>query len=154
MAVLTDKLIEDINAQSSLKSVTAVLKSGVPHTVYKGSLHVNKDGNIEFYDILESSKINEALVYAIWFDKYVTVNILTEDKRSYEIVGTPLQSITQGREFEEVYKNLKHHKGNDLNAIWVIAPLEVREETFAVRKAEQERDFPFLKHLDRAVKQN
>lgn len=154
MAVLTDKLIEDINAPSSLKSVTAVLKSGVPHTVYKGTLHVNRYGNIEFYDIFESSKINEAMVYSIWFDRYVTVNILTEDKRCYEIVGKPLHSITQGREFEEVYKNMKHNRGNDLNSIWVIEPLEVREETFAVRKAEQERDFPFLKHLDRAVKQS
>lgn len=152
MSVLTDTLKADINSAASLKSVTAVSKSGVPHTVYKGSLHVNGDGNLEFYDILESSKINENLVYAIWFEKYVTVNILTEDKRSFEIIGRPIQSITQGRYFEEVYKSLKQTRDNDLNAIWIIEPLQIREETFVVRKEQQEKEYPFLKHLDRAKK--
>ena len=152
MSVIEEKLKQDINSPASLKSVTAVLKSGIPHTVYKSSLHVDEDGNLAFFDILESSKINEALVYSIWFDRYVTINILTEDKRSFEIIGKPKESITQGKQFEEVYKDLKHTKGNDLNAIWVIEPLEVREETFTVRKEQQERDFPFLKHLDRATK--
>lgn len=152
MSVLTDELTADINNSATLKSVTAVSKAGIPHTVYKGTLHVNSDGNIEFYDILESSRINENLVYSIWFGKFVTVNILTEDRRSYEILGKPVQSITTGSKFEEVYKNLKANRENDLNAIWIIEPSEVREETFAVRKSEQERDYPFLKHLDRALK--
>ena len=152
MSVLTDELTADINNSATLKSVTAVSKAGIPHTVYKGTLHVNSDGNIEFYDILESSRINENLVYSIWFGKFVTVNILTEDRRSYEILGKPVQSITTGSKFEEVYKNLKANRGNDLNAIWIIEPSEVREETFAVRNSEQERDYPFLKHLDRALK--
>lgn len=154
MSILNEKLISDINNPATLKSVTAVLKSGVPHTVYKGSLHINDDGNIEFNDIFESSKINEALVYSIWFDKYITVNILTEDKRSYEIIGKPLLSITQGKYFEEVYKRLKYEKDSDLNAIWIVEPLELREETFFVRKENQEKEYPFLKHLDRVVKNN
>ena len=129
-----------------------MLKSGVPHTVYKGSLHVNDEGDIVFYDILESSKINEALVYSIWFEKLITVNILTEDRRSFEIIGRVKESITQGRKFEEVYKKLKQDRDNDLNAIWVIEPIDVRNESFAYRKSEQERIYPFLKHLDRAVK--
>lgn len=152
MAVLTENLISDINDKSSLKSITAILNSGIPHTVYKGSLHVNSDGNIEFYDIFESSRINEALVNSIWFEKYITVNILTSDKRSFEIIGKPVQSITQGRYFEEVYKDLKHNRNNDLNAIWIIKPENVREETFSVRQKEQEENYPFLKHLDRALK--
>ena len=52
MSIIDDTLKNDINDTSSLKSVTAVLKSGIPHTVYKGSLHINKDGNIVFNDIL------------------------------------------------------------------------------------------------------
>ena len=152
MSVIKDNLKKDINAPDTLKSVTAVLKSGVPHTVYKGSLHVNDEGDIVFYDILESSKINEARVYSIWFEKLITVNILTEDRRSFEIIGRVKESITQGRKFEEVYKKLKQDRDNDLNAIWVIEPIDVRNESFAYRKSEQERIYPFLKHLDRAVK--
>ena len=107
---------------------------------------------IVFNDILESSRINEALVNAIWFDKYITVNVLTEDKRSYEIIAKAKESITQGKEFEEVYKKLKKDRDFDLNAIWVIEPVEVRNESFDYRKKKQEEDYPFLKHLDRAVK--
>lgn len=152
MGIIQEELKAAINSTTTLKSVTAVLKSGVPHTVYKGSLHVDEDGNLSFYDLLESSRINEALVYSIWFDKYITVNILTEDKKSYEIVGKPKKSITQGQLFEQVYKELKTKRDADLNAIWVIEPVEIREETFLVRKKQQEEEFPFLKHLDRAVK--
>lgn len=152
MSIIDNALREDINNPTSLKSVTAVLKSGVPHTVYKGSLHVNEDGDIVFNDILESSRINEALVNSIWFDKYITVNVLTEDKRSYEIIAKAKESITQGKEFEEVYKKLKKDRDFDLNAIWVIEPVEVRNESFDYRKKKQEEDYPFLKHLDRAVK--
>lgn len=152
MGIISEELKTQINQNTSLKSVTAVLKSGIPHTAYKGSLHVDEDGKIAFFDLLESSRINEALVYAIWFEKYVTVNVLTEDKKSYEIVGKPEKSITQGRYFEEVYKKVKRERDSDLNAIWIIEPLEVREQTYAVRKKQQEEEYPFLKHLDRAVK--
>lgn len=152
MGIISEELKTQINQSTSLKSVTAVLKSGIPHTAYKGSLHVDENGKIAFFDLLESSRINEALVYAIWFEKYVTVNVLTEDKKSYEIVGKPEKSITQGRYFEEVYKKVKRERDSDLNAIWIIEPLEVREQTYAVRKKQQEKEYPFLKHLDRAVK--
>lgn len=152
MGVISEELKTEILQSATLKSVTAVLKSGIPHTAYKGSLHVDEDGKIRFYDIFESSKINEALVYSIWFDKYVTVNILTENKKSYEIIGKPERSITQGRVFEEVYKHLKAEKGADLNAIWVIEPLEIHEQTFLARKKQQEEEYPFLKHLDQAIK--
>lgn len=152
MGIISEELKTQINQSTSLKSVTAVLKSGIPHTAYKGSLHVDEEGKIRFFDLLESSKINESLIYAIWFDRYVTVNVLTEDRKSYEIVGKAEKSITQGRYFEEVYKKVKSERDSDLNAIWIIEPLKVREQTFAVRKKQQEEEYPFLKHLDRAVK--
>lgn len=152
-SVLSLELTEAINAPDTLKFITAVDKNGLPHSVYKGTLHINDEGNIEFYDIFESSKINRNLVYSIWFDKKVTVNILTSDKRSYEIIGSPIQSITAGKIFEEVYKKIKHGRGNDLNAIWIIKPEEVRNETFSVRKRQQEEEYPLLKHLDRVLKE-
>lgn len=153
-SILSNELIEAINAQDSLKLVTAVDKSGLPHSAYKGSLHINAEGNIVFYDIFESSKINSNLVYSIWFNKKVTVNILTNDRQSYEIVGLPIQSITAGKVFEEVYKKLKRDKNSDLNAIWIIKPEEVRNETFLVRKEQQEKEYPLLKHLDRILKED
>lgn len=150
--ILTQKIKDAIADAESLKSIATVDKNGVPHVVYKGSLHINKEGNLEFYDILESSKINQNLVYAIWFGKKVAVHILTKDKKSYEITGAPLKSVTSGREFEEVYqKLLERNPKGDLNAIWTIVPENVREETFAVRVKESAEQYPVLGHLDRFV---
>lgn len=148
--ILTEEIKAAIADKDTLKSIATVDKNGIPHVVYKGSLHVDADGNLEFYDLLESSKINQNLVYAIWFGKKVAVQILTSDKKSYEIIGSPVKSVTSGREFEEVYKKLlERNPEGDLNAIWTIAPESIREETFSVRVQESARDYPVLGHLDK-----
>lgn len=150
--ILTEEVKAAIADKDTLKSIATIDKNGIPHVVYKGSLHVDSDDNLEFYDILESSKINQNLVYAIWFGKKVAVHILTSDKKSYEIIGSPVKSVTSGREFEEVYKNLLERNPNgDLNAIWTIEPESIREETFSVRVQESARDYPVLGHLDKFV---
>jgi hypothetical protein len=122
----------------------------VPHVVYKGSIHVNDEGNIVLYELLESSRNGQNLVYSIWFDKKVVISILDEEKNSYEILGHPARCITCGKEFEEVYKKLRKERGDiDLAAIWVIEPDEVQNESFPVRKKEEETEYPIICHLDR-----
>ena len=150
---LSKKVVEAINDVESLKSIATVDKNGVPHVVYKGSLHLDNDGNLVFYDIIESSQINKNLVYAIWFNRKVAINILSKDRKSYLIIGTPKQSVTSGRAFEEVYKKLQEKRPDgDLNAIWTIIPESEKEETFSVRVEESAREFPILGHLDRFAK--
>jgi len=149
-SIITNELKEIIADKETLKSVTTVSKAGVPHTVYKGSLHLNEDDNIEFLELLEGSINNENLVYSIWFDKVVTVNILSKDKKSYEITGKVVRNITAGSQFEKVYNALRQQRGNDadLGGIWQIEPVSVREETFAVRQAIQREELPILRHVD------
>jgi hypothetical protein len=139
-----------INKPSTLKAIGTVSKNGVPHVVYKGSIHVNDEGNIVLYELLESSRNGQNLVYSIWFDKKVVISILDEEKNSYEILGHPARCITCGKEFEEVYKKLRKERGDiDLAAIWVIEPDEVQNESFPVRKKEEETEYPIICHLDR-----
>lgn len=153
MAIIIEEIQQYINAEDTVKVVASIDKNGIPHVVFKGSVHVNADGNLEFYEILESSRNNQNLVHSIWFDKKVAVGILTPDKKSYEIVGKPIKSITAGKTFEQVYVSLREKLGDiDLVAIWIIAPESVREETFKVRLQQQEDNYPILKHLDRLYK--
>lgn len=152
--IIKEEIQQYINAEDTIKVVASIDKNGIPHVVFKGSIHVNEDGNLEFYEILESSKNNQNFVHSIWFDKKVAVSILTADRKSYEIVGKPVKSITAGREFEQVYVSLREKLGDiDLAAIWTIAPETVKEETFRVRLQEQEDKYPILKHLDRLYKE-
>lgn len=150
MSILSKELIEIIEAADTLKSVVTVSRSGIPHAAYKGSLHV-EDDRIVFYDLLQSSQTNKNLVHAIWFDGTIAISLLTKDKRSFLIEGKPVKSVTAGKHFEEVYRALQEQKGTevDLSAIWYIEPLRVREETYAARREEEERKYPYIRHMDR-----
>jgi hypothetical protein len=56
--------------------------------------------------------------------------------------------------YQKQYSELRQKHGDvDLAAVWIIEPLEVIDENFAVLKVEQERNRPFLKHLDRLARQ-
>jgi hypothetical protein len=139
-----------INNPATIKAVGTVSKIGIPHVVYKGSVCVNEEGKILLYELLESSRNGQNLVYSIWFDKKVVISILDEEKNSYEIIGHPERCITCGKEFEEVYKKLRKERGDiDLASIWFIEPEEVRNESFSVRKQEEETKYPIICHLDR-----
>jgi hypothetical protein len=151
---MSDILIKEIQdiiaAPDTLKVLASNDKNGVPHVVFKGSIHVNEDGNLVYYEVLESAQTNKNLVHSIWFDKKVAINILSSDRQSFEIVGRPLRSITAGQEFEKTYVQLREAKGDvDLAAIWIIEPESIKNETFAVRVKEDEEKYPVLKHLDR-----
>jgi DNA-directed RNA polymerase subunit N (RpoN/RPB10) len=152
--IISNKLREIINEGSTLKVVASVDKNGVPHVVFKGSLHINEDGNIVFYELLESSRNEQNFVYSIWYDKKVAVNVLDKDKNSYEIIGKPVRCITCGKQFEIVYQNVRNKLGDvDLAAIWIVEPEKVTNESYAVRLKEEEENYPIIHHLDRLVKQ-
>jgi DNA-directed RNA polymerase subunit N (RpoN/RPB10) len=147
---IDEKLAGKINDASTIKAIATISKNGVPHIVYKGSIMANDDGNIVFYELIESSRNGQNLVYSIWFNKKVAINILDSEKNSYEIVGHPARCITCGHEFEEVYKKIREKLGDiDLSAIWIIEPEDIREETFSVRRQQDEERYPVIKHLDR-----
>lgn len=153
MSVISEELREIIEDPGTLKVIAATDRDGVPHVVFKGTLHV-EENNFVFYDMLQSSQINKNLVSSIWYDKKVAINILSKDFRSFHIIGTPEKSVTAGKNFEGIYQSLREKRGDvDLNAIWYIKPEEIKEVTFKVRKAEEEENFPLLKHLDRIVKE-
>jgi hypothetical protein len=147
---INKELADLINRPATIKTVGTVSKIGIPHVVYKEDVHVNEEGKILLYELLESSRNGQNLVYSIWFDKKVVISILDGNKNSYEIVGHPERCITCGKEFEEVYKKLRKERGDvDLASIWFIEAEEVRNESFPVRKQEEETKYPIICHLDR-----
>lgn len=139
--------------KDTIKAIATIDKNGAPYVVFKGSLHLTEEGLIEEYEILESSQTNSNLVYSIWFDKTVSINLLTSNRRSYQIKAKPVKSITSGRYFENAYVQLRASgKDIDLGAIWQFEPLEEKENTFTVRVKEDEEAYPLLKHVDRLLK--
>lgn len=152
---LSQKVENAFADKDTVKAIATVDKNGNPHVVFKGSLHLTENGLLELYEILESSQTNSNLVGSIWFGRTVAINLLTPTAKSYQIKAKPIKCITSGHYFEEAYIKLRESgRDIDLGAIWQFEPLEEKEESFAVRVAEDEAAYPLLKHLDRIVKNN
>lgn len=155
MDIISNELKEIINNPKTLKSIATVSREGVPHVVYKDSLHF--EGNeLVFYDYIQSSQINKNLVNTIWYDGKVAINILYDndkEKCSFLITGKPVRCVTAGREFENLYISLQDNYGKDmdLSAVWYIKPETVKNESLFVRKEEEEAKYPYIMHIDRLV---
>lgn len=154
MAIKLEKeIIDIITDEKALKVLATTDKEGVPHVVFKGSVNVDKEGNLIYLELLEASKTNSNLVNSIWFKKKVAVTVKSEDGTSVQIKGTPIRCVITGPVFEHYYKLISQRlKDADLAAVWIIEPEEVREETYKIRKAEEESSHPLLIHLDRLAK--
>ena len=150
---LLSKEIENaVNAPESLKCIASISADGELHLVYKQSLHVNEDGNLEFYEYIESSQNNKNMVNSIWFDQPVVVNVLTEEKRSFEIKGIAKQALIAGAKFEQIYRQEIEKGREDLSTVWIIEIQNISEKTLKKRIAEETEKHPHFRHLDQLLK--
>lgn len=154
MAVELTKEIIGILAESDTTKVLATLDAdGFPHAVVKQSLQPGEDGTILYLELLESSRTNKNLVRSIWYDRSVAIALKGKDGRSWQIKGKPVKTHITGPLFQKHYSAVRERLGDvDLAAVWVIEPEEIINETFAVRREEEERNHPFFTHLDRLAK--
>lgn len=152
---ITDEIKQAINAKDSIKVIGTISKEGIPHVTVKSSLSVTEDGKLTFFELLEKSQTQKNLVYSLWFDKTVTINVITADKKSYQLKGIPKKAVTSGRDFQNVYIKIQEAAGRDvdLSAIWYIEVDEMEEETFQVRRDKLEAQYPYELHVDRLAKE-
>ena len=148
---LSEEIKQAINAPESFKSIASISADGALHLVYKQSLHVNEDGNLEFYEFLESSQNNKNMVNSIWFDQPVAVNVLTADRRSFEIHGTVKKALIAGAKFEQIYEEQIEHGHADLSTVWIIDIQDISEKTLRKREEEELKAHPHFRHLDQLL---
>lgn len=141
--------------KDSIKVIATISKEGIVHVTAKDSITVDENGRIKFLELLEKSQTQKNLVYALWFNKQVAINIITKDKKSYQIKGIPYKAVTGSHVFQEAYTDVQNHLGEDvdLSAIWLIDVDEVQEETFWAKREELEKEYPYELHIDRLVKE-
>jgi len=151
---LSEEIEQAILDKESVIVIGSISKEGLPHVTVKNTIFL-KDGRIGFYELLEKSQTQKNLVYSLWFNKTVAINIITKDRKSYQIKGIPYKAIVSGHKFEEAYIHVQETIGDgiDLSAIWLIDINSVEEETFSVKRNELETEFPFEVHLDRLIKE-
>lgn len=144
--MLARAVVELLRSPETTKILTTVDDSGIPHTVFKDSLTALDDGTIAYAEMLESSQSNRNMVKSIWFGRKVNVTVSGKDRRSYQICCRPVRCVTGGSLFKDFLKQVKNTLGaeGDLQAVWVLAPENVRDESLQVRVREEEEKRPFL----------
>lgn len=150
---LEEEIIELLNSKDTVKVLATLNRDNIPHVAFKEFLDVNADGNILYLELIESSQTNSNMVNSIWFKRKVAINIKSQDGRSYQIKGTPIRALISGPIFENYYKLVSEKiEDGDLSTVWIIRPEEVINETYEIRKKEEEEKHPLLKHVDRLAK--
>jgi hypothetical protein len=154
MAVpISTELKEIIEDPASIKVIASVDLEGRPHVVAKGSISIADTGQIQYLEFFENSRTNKNLLASLWYNKPVAINVISQDKRSFQIKGRAVQSIIAGRGFEKYYIQAQaRDPENDLSSIYLIDIDEVIEETYRVRRKEERERNPLYIHLDRLVK--
>jgi hypothetical protein len=152
-AILDPEVIDLLHDPSTTKVLATVDRDGRPHAVVRDSLHHGGDGTLHLLELLESSTTSRNLLASLWFDRKVAISLHGTDGRSVQIKGRPVKTHISGALFQHHYVKVRETLGDvDLAAVWEIVPEEVRDESFASRKARQDIDRPHLIHLDRITK--
>jgi hypothetical protein len=151
MEIREGELLSLFADENSVKVLCTVGKTGIPHSAVKQSLHVDRDGNIRYFELLEHSRTNQNITYSLWYSKPVSINVTSHGGRSYEIIGTPVQALITGEEFQEAYVAVRRLLGDetDLSTVWVIRPDEVRNLSYFEQLDAHTKKHPFVVHLDR-----
>ncbi|MGN0352037.1 MAG: pyridoxamine 5'-phosphate oxidase family protein [Roseburia sp.] len=155
MAVeISDELKEIFADKDTIKVLASVDTEGIPHVVAKGSIALSEDNSqIIYEELLEGSKTHKNLTTGIWFNNKVAINLISKERKSYQIKGTPVKCLVSGRVYEEYYKKAQERNPeNDLAAVYFINIEEVKNESYPVRMEEERKKHPLYVHLDRIAK--
>lgn len=148
-----NEILNRINEKESVKILVTVDENNLPHPVVKDSLHSDGE-HIIYTEYIESSRTNRHMTKSLWFDKPVSILLLTNDERSYKITAQPHRAIVNGKEFQKYYEAVqKQHGDFDLSTVWILKPLEIIEQSLQKRVDEENVKRPYFLHLDRLAKE-
>jgi hypothetical protein len=155
-AVLDEALVHLLQDKDALKIIGSVGKDGIPDLSIAQLLDIDADSNIRYFELLEHSRTNQNLTYSLWFNRSIAILAAGADGRHLEVIGTPVRAIITGEDFEKAYIKAQNQYGNGttLSTLWLIRPESVHDKRYAVQKAEEQKNNPFLSFLDQHIKEN
>lgn len=154
MVSFPEELKKLLKKTDTVKVLGTVDEKGNPHVVIKDSMRLLDDGTIAYAEDFDSSRSNKNMVRSIWFDKLVSINV-TDGEVSYQITGKSVKCLITGPLFKEFLIKERERFGgdSDIQSVWIVSPIEVRNQTRMVRRKEEWNERPFFNiHLDRLKK--
>jgi hypothetical protein len=145
-------LLTDTTTRASIATLD---ENGAPHSVPSPFLRQDAQGRLVHLELLETSSSHRNLLRSIWFDKPVSVTLSGRDGRVLVATGRPHKAHVSGPLFSEYYSEVRTRlEDADLAAVWLIEVLQIRDETYLIRKEREEALHPFHLHLDRLAVQH
>ncbi len=153
---MTDELHKRIGTlladPGTIATIATLEESGAPCCVPSLFLKQDESGMLVHLELLETSSTHRNLLRSIWFDRPVSVTLSGREKQVLVISGRPHKALVSGSMFTACYREVRSRMGDvDLAAVWLIEQLQIRDETYLIRKAQEEALHPFYQHLDRLV---
>lgn len=136
----------------TIATIATIDEHGAPQSVPTPFLQLDEAGRFVHLELLETSSTHRNLLGSIWFDRPVSVTLSGRNDEVLVISGRVYKALVSGLRFSRFYRKVRSQLGDaDLAAVWLIEPLKIHDETYQVRKAQEETFHPFYFHLDRLV---
>jgi len=154
-AVLSSEVIALVKSQQTVKVIATSDGEGVPHVVVKATIGVNDRGNLTLVELIESSATGRNLVRSIWYERTVSILAIGGDGHAVQIKGIPERAHVRGPVYRAAYEVFsKLYPGTDPAAVWEIRPIEVIDQSWQSRLADENRKHPYFLHLDKIAKKS
>ena len=136
----------------TIATIATCDEDGRPYSVPAPFLKQDQKGRLVHLELLETSTTHRNLLLSIWFERPVSVTLSGSGGELLVISGRPFKAIVSGPLFTACYREVRSRLGDaDLVAVWLIDPMQIRDETYLTCKVQEETLHPFYKHLDRLV---
>jgi len=152
LRTLVTTLLADTATHASIATLD---EGGAPHSVPSPFLRQDGQGRLVHLELLETSSSHRNLLRSIWFERPVSITLSGRDGQVLVITGRTYKAHVSGPLFSAYYREVRNALGDaDLAAVWLIEVLQIRDETYLLRKEHEERLHPFHLHLDRLAVQH
>ena len=145
MPLLTEEIRELLRNRSVPKVIATRDENDDVYAVSAPFLQLGENGLLVHLELLEKSETNRNLLRSLWYEKGIVISV-----GDFVIKGRPVKAHISGPVFRQYYLQVRTIVPDaDLSTVWLIEPDQVIDETYAVRKQQEEQQFPFSVHLDR-----
>lgn len=151
---ISDTLKKVLENEQLVRVIISNGKEGKTHGSRIHKMSVLDNGNILYFEYLESSLTNKNLIYSLWFDKEIEIFAEDEAFHDYSIKGIPKKAIIEGEFFEAEYRKVQEKFDGqiDLSTIWEIEVTSVENTDLLELSKKEQETYPMIQHLDRIAK--
>ncbi len=150
---LQKSILQTLLDPQSVKFLLTCNRQALPHATFLKKIEVTEEGSLIVLAQDEFSPLNQELLYSLWFDQWVTLNLQAPDGRVQELALRPQKCLITGPVFSHYYQLVRQEDPRaDLASVWLLTPEQVHDYTEATWRKRAEEEHPFFLHLDRIAK--